>query len=88
MVLQAMDSLPVKFAIAGSRMLIEFQVSNASPTISYGSLVVVTLLSIFAPMAFTYQTARQLHETRARLLLHVWHLRQLTSSGQRRPAIA
>lgn len=78
--LQALHLLPVDFAIADNRMVIEFHMSNASPAISYGALVIVTLLSIFAPMVFTYQTARQLHETRARLLLHVWHLRQLTSA--------
>jgi len=80
MVLQALELLPVSFAIEENRMLIAFHVSNASPTISYGSLVLVTLLTIFTPMVFTYHTARQLRETRARLLLHLWHLRQLTSA--------
>jgi eukaryotic-like serine/threonine-protein kinase len=80
MVLLALHVLPVDFTIADSRMVIGFHVSNASPAVSYGALVLVTLLSIFAPMVFTYHTARQLHETRARLLLHVWHLRQLTSA--------
>jgi serine/threonine-protein kinase len=80
MVLQALDLLPVSFAIEENRMLIEFEIANASPAVRHGALVAATLMAIFTPMVFTYQTARQLHETRARLLLHVWHLRQLTSA--------
>lgn len=80
MLLQALDLLPVGFSIANNRLVIEHRVSNASPDVSLAVLVVVTLVTIFAPMAFSYRSARQLRETRARLLLHVWHLRQLTSA--------
>lgn len=78
--LQILGLLPVSFVIEDTRMVIGFQISSMSPDISYAVLVVITLLSVFAPMVFTYQTARQLQATRARLLLHVWHLRQLTST--------
>jgi serine/threonine-protein kinase len=80
MVLQALDLLPVTFAMEDNRMLIEFEIASASRAVRHGALVAATLMTIFAPMVFTYQTARQLRETRARLLLHVWHLRQLTSA--------
>jgi hypothetical protein len=86
MVLQSMDLLPVGFSITGSTLLIEHRVSSASPTVSLAVLVVTTLVTVLAPMGFAYQTARQLRETRQRLLLHVWHLRQLTApvgDGQR-----
>ena len=81
MVLQALDLLPVGFSIKDNRVLIELHLYGAtSPTIFYVEIVVATLLTIFAPIFFSYKTARQLHETRARLLLNVWHLRQLTSA--------
>ena len=80
-VLLALDLLPVGFALDDKRMLIEFQVANTSPAIAYIVLAVCNLLAIFLPMSVTYHTARQLHDTRARLLLHVWHLR---SSPRRR----
>ena len=81
MVLQAFELLPVGFSVEQGRAIIEHRISDASPATVMATLVIVTLATVFTPTAFAFSNARQLHETRKRLLLHVWHLRKLTRAG-------
>lgn len=79
MMLQALDMLPVGFSITEpGRILIEHRISDASPLTIHTMLIMATLAAIFAPLGFNYRSALLLHETRARLVVHMWQLRQLT----------
>jgi hypothetical protein len=78
--LQALDLLPVGFSITSppGRMTVEHRISDASALTLQVSLVVLTLAAMLAPMIFAYRAGMQLRETRAKLVVHMWHLRQLT----------
>lgn len=77
--LQALDLLPVGFTITSpGRIVIEHRISDASPLTLQVMLVVATLAAMLAPMAVSYRAGLQLRETRAKLVVHMWHLRQLT----------
>jgi hypothetical protein len=79
MALQTLGLLPVGLAITSpGRILIEHRITDASPLTLHVSLMLATLATIVAPIAFSYRAALQLHETRAKLAVHMWQLRQLT----------
>ncbi|MDD9935714.1 MAG: protein kinase [Myxococcales bacterium] len=78
MALQAWGLLPVGFTItAPGQILIEHRITDASPATIHLTLIFTTFAAIVAPMSFNFYNAVQLRETRAKLIVQMWHLRQL-----------
>jgi serine/threonine-protein kinase len=77
MALEAFDLLPVGFSVEANRVVIDIRFAAAAPLTIRLALVAFLMAPLVAGLMFAYRSATRLERARERLILHMWHLRQL-----------